>query len=466
MFRDSFLEFHHTLQSLHDIPGALRLQQHDTRDHSYEDSQTETAHRRALRRMDRFLTSLPDLPLDEIEVDHAEEEDNDMIIDTTAVEPMTEGKSNAEGLHEERTDISLNSIMEALQQDLVIIVQALDSVPDDDDDTKRDLAESCIGAAAQAIIAFDFVLSSNDLVAILNRLLLTGLDDDHQNIICGYLLWILNTQFENGAEIRSNSIAVLASGEILEMMAQEISGDCLAEDIDSSKRSWCTLTAFLVQFSLPEKGTLNDLDDLKQWLVEQLAQADINGDSGEEMALKWMANASQYALSIADIALDALDMNHGYAIYYATLTTKTLVCLGALFAEELQPTVTRLWTTMVSSFLDDDAHLIDTSLQHSVSSLTFELFEVVSTPKQSTTVLMFFRALEFPELILSRNHIVELIPHESLQWAVLTMLNQERVEMELVDRILEILAPTMKAGDLMNKFFWRKVNDYVDVEAM
>ena len=113
---------------------------------------------------------------------------------------------------------------------------------------------------------------------------------------------------------------------------------------------------------------------------------------------------------------------------------------------------------------------METPLQHSVASLTLELFDGVCKPDQTMTILMFLRALEFPELLVGRDHILGLIPHSNLQCALLTLLRQETTETLLVDRILEILEPTKYDGNHMDTFFWIQVESYLlpdeDVETM
>ena len=204
--------------------------------------------------------------------------------------------------------------------------------------TKRELAEACIVASAKAIVTLNCVLSSNDVVAVLNRLLLLTGDvnygnDEEDKQIPGYLIWVLNKQFENGVEIQSSTIAVLAASEILEMMAQEISKDILPEDVNSAQRSWCTLTSFLLRFSLPRETHLTDLEDLRRWLVQHLSKRikHQHGEIVDDKASQWMSNLFHFTQFMAALALDAVDMNDQYAIYYATISAQTLKSCGTVF---------------------------------------------------------------------------------------------------------------------------------------
>jgi hypothetical protein len=486
----AMMELQHALQLLVKIPGAFSHDagaaysnvahysscnesdddNHEHVQHSFPPNGDHT-HRRLLRRIERALASLLDTGLtgreDMMETDgqnHRDEscspvmwlaEDDSNDAGGVAAATVSKQQHLPECSHT-ATQLAANESsenFETLKEDLVAIVHGLCL---SDDDVKQELVESCITAAAQAIVSFNFMLAGDHVVSILNRLLLMDADV-HQNIQ-SLLLWVLNRQFQDGITISSAGIAVLASFELLEIVTKDFSADCLVEDIPGIQRSWYTLTGYLIRFSIPDRARFVSPADLRLWLVERITEGAING-AVEDMASLWMSNACQLVLSVANFALDALDTNNTeQAVYYATLTYQIMACFDSAFDKELQPTASRLWVALASSNLNESSDFMDHDLQYSVASLSLNLYDVIRDRDETTTIVLLTRSLQFSDLATKSSHLLTVIPKRTLQCMVLTMLRQQPGPHTLTELILERLTAMKCDGDLMDTFFWNQVD--------
>jgi hypothetical protein len=470
MSQAAMIEVHKSLQLLVDIPGAFSdgtgaaratsvcCNEYNSQHNHHP--QIEFTHRRALRRIERALASLLEAGLggkEMMETDQQNQDESSLVIwladdnnDNTNSSPAKPECTNSTTATQSAA--SETEILETLKDDLVAVLHGLCL---SEDEVKRELAESCINAASQAVVSFKFMLSGDNIVSILNRLLLT--DADNQNIQA-LLLWVLNKQFEEGLRISSESIAVLASFEVLEIVTKDFSPDCLVEDLESIHRSWYTLAGHMIQFSIPDQANVTSPGDLRLWLVERIAEGVING-AAEDMASLWMMNACQFVTSIANFALDALDSNNKQqAVYHATLTYQIMACLNSAFDDELQSTVSRLWMTLVSSNLKETSDFMDNEVQYTITSLSLDLYGIIRDRDETTTILLFMRSLEFPDLVGKHSHLFTVIPKRTLQCVMLTLLRQQPVEHVLTEQILEKLILMKCDGDLMDAFFWRQVD--------
>jgi hypothetical protein len=485
----AMMELHHALQLLVKIPGAFSHDagaacstsanysscnesgdddNHEQVQHSGPPNGDHT-HRRLLRRIERALASLLDTGFtggeDMMETDgqnHRDESSSPVMWlaeddnDAVGVAAATVSKQHLECSHT-ATQLAANDEssenFETLKEDLVAVVHGLCL---SDDDVKQELVESCITAAAQAIVSFQFTLTGDHVVSILNRLLLMDANV-HQNIQ-SLLLWVLNRQFQDGITISSASIAVLASFEVLEIVTKDFSADCLVEDVPGIQRSWYTLTGYLIRFSIPDRARFESPADLRDWLMERITEGAING-AVEDMASHWMSNACQLVLSVANFALDALDTNNmQQAVYYATLTYQIMTCFDSAFDKELQPTASRLWVALASSNLNESSDCMDHDLQYSIASLSLDLYDVIRDRDETTTIVLLTRSLHFSDLATKSSHLLTVIPKRTLQCMVLTMLRQQPGQHALTEQILERLTAMKCDGDLMDTFFWNQVD--------